>query len=857
MAQSNRPRGRWWSRLHFVIRFLGLTGLVAAGIALVIAWRANALPSEPTIESWQDVQDAAGEAWYRTDTALEGVSGWQAQAVAGVLAGGILLFALALLIELLAGAVFVSGRRSAFGLNALVQLGLAGLLLVIVNLYAFGHYRRFDWTTDQQFTLPPELQHDLGQLQGKTTIVVYQRHKTFGQLADKPDAYDAAAERKVVEKVKDLVDQFREFGNQRRRPWWERVQRPRDLPALFFAELFGRGGDEGLQFRVETLDSEEENFQDRLAKLTEDAPELRAAVEKAPESTIFFHTPGKVQALPFRNFYLLDKTASQEQDNLVLLAQGREPFAKKLMNVEEKKPVVGIATIHEYLTTDGIEEYTLAGLKKALTARGFEVRDIVLKKWSRFAGPEPGVSTPEESKLDRLEERLLILDVVFRKQEQALATWQKQRQAWQKASLDELTKEFASQLRGRKFTEKHRQEILEQADAQVAELDAAIVQTRKRRDETLEEKGKLNLDALAEQRRVSDLRAKLTQALADCDLLIVPRMTIRNIHVEGDTIPYRLYKLDDGQVAAIKEFLKAGKPVLACFGPDNEPGGRMAPPDAAGPDPLEDLLGQLGIKFAKQTVLFDAEAETFAEQRLNPLATGSGSLVPPLDLDWRSGAGRPTGRPAPAYQTPNPLRESLRLAARTLGADPEGKRLPLDLRLNTPRPVYFDPGDGRLVAFDPEFLMTSPDSWNDDQPFPTEERTPQYEPPKPNDPARGTLDEKRRGPFPVGIAVETTLPASWYDSKATPATVRVVAVGHGGFFSGPELTPAKELMMADTCNWLLGRDEYLPKADQPWSYPRVHLAAQDHLLWQLGALVGLPALFLYLGVMVLLARRLR
>ena len=40
------------------------------------------------------------------------------------------------------------------------------------------------------------------------------RHKTSGQLNDKPDAYDYAAERKVVEKVQDVIDQFREFGPQ-------------------------------------------------------------------------------------------------------------------------------------------------------------------------------------------------------------------------------------------------------------------------------------------------------------------------------------------------------------------------------------------------------------------------------------------------------------------------------------------------------------------------------------------------------------------------------------------------------------------------------------------------------------------
>ena len=37
MAVSNKPRGRFWSHLHFWLRFLGLTGLLAAGVGAVLA----------------------------------------------------------------------------------------------------------------------------------------------------------------------------------------------------------------------------------------------------------------------------------------------------------------------------------------------------------------------------------------------------------------------------------------------------------------------------------------------------------------------------------------------------------------------------------------------------------------------------------------------------------------------------------------------------------------------------------------------------------------------------------------------------------------------------------------------------
>src|SRR5439155_535728 len=111
----------------------------------------------------------------------------------------------------------------------------------------------------------------------------------------------------------------------------------------------------------------------------------------------------------------------------------------------------------------------------------------------------------------------------------------------------------------------------------------------------LKEKAGLNVEEAAEQRRMTDLRAKLERLLADCDLLLVPRMTLRNA-AQGDSINPRVYQLDNAQVEALADFVKSGKPVLACFGPMASPGG---PP--AGPDSLEELFARLGVKFGKQT----------------------------------------------------------------------------------------------------------------------------------------------------------------------------------------------------------------------------------------------------------------
>jgi hypothetical protein len=61
----------------------------------------------------------------------------------------------------------------------------------------------------------------------------------------------------------------------------------------------------------------------------------------------------------------------------------------------------------------------------------------------------------------------------------------------------------------------------------------------------------------------------------------------------------------------------------------------------------------------------------------------------------------------------------------------------------------------------------------------------------------------------------------------------------------------------DTCNWLMGRDDLLTHASPPWQFPRLSLGRNEAMLWQWGARLGLPALFAYLGLVVLMVRRLR
>jgi hypothetical protein len=861
--RSTRPRV-FLSRVHFLIRFLGLTGVLVAVVGLLLAYQ------QLLLASWETARATA-------EDALHGVfPGDSTSRLAVFLTmGGAVAAAFALLVEILLLLRFAAGRRSLSGFNAAVQVGLAAALFLAVNVWAFMHPARQDWTRDGQFTLPEEVRTDLAKLKEKTTIIVYQHHQTLGQLSDKPNRYDYAAERKVVEKVKDLVEQMRALG-------------PR--------------------FTVEVLDVEDEDHDAKLARLTAGAEDLRHAIEAAPENSIFFYAKvggrGHVQRISFNDFYLLDMTASQEQGNLVLRRQGIEPIARKVLNVEEKKPRVALAVIHEVLTTQGQDDYGLLGLRKALEARGFEVTDVVLKKnWSRFAPPEPAAYTVDESKRDRLVRREAATLRAIEQLQRLRAPVEESYRIWNEATTSEkkraeLTRRFARQLDGESVTRELAEEQKQLFERELRPLDEALKRSNQSLAATRTELEGMNLPALEELQRMTDLRAKLDRQLADCDLLIVPRMTLRNLAV-GDRVPSQLYRLDEGQVDAIREFLKARKPVLACFGPTNEPNDeeRRLPDDDNKPDGLEALFAQLGIRFGKQTVLYDQEVESLAEVQAGQEFAGTMADVPPLQLAWERGTGWPKGMLVGEAPTSNPLRESLWLTSRGLGKDRS-----LDLRLRHPRPVYFEPPDdplpvaaaglvglvgaplgrdplpvpalaaflaGRTPPFAPDFLMTSALGWNEDRPFPTESYLPQFERPessrkdgpqtkKVEKKAEDPIESRRRGPFPIGVAVEVQLPRDWLASTtAQRPTVRVAAIGQGGFFTGKELPPAQEKLFVNTANWLLGRDDNLPHAGTVWSYPRVSLEGRERELWQWGTRLGLPVLFAYLGLVVLLVRRVR
>ena len=85
----------------------------------------------------------------------------------------------------------------------------------------------------------------------------------------------------------------------------------------------------------------------------------------------------------------------------------------------------------------------------------------------------------------------------------------------------------------------------------------------------------------------------------------------------------------------------------------------------------------------------------------------------------------------------------------------------------------------------------------------------------------------------------------------------VEVIGHGGVFVGPNLTPVREKLLLDSCNWLLGRDDLLAKDNEVWEYPRVLLSDTQRNLWHWGTFLGMPLFFVYVGIMVFMVRRMR
>jgi hypothetical protein len=779
MAMTDNSNTPLWSRRHFHIRLAGLAGILIGGAGIALA--------------------AAGSLWL--GLAL------------GVIGGAAALAAL--VVEFQSASHFAGGRRASAGAAVALQVLLAAFLLAEVNIFSFYHYHRFDWTRDREFSLRADIRHDLAKLRGKTVIVVHLSHN-FGQISDKRDEYDHAAERVVIDKVEDIAEQFREFGP---------------------------------QFRVLVLDKKDKRYRDKLKSLAEVSSALPKAIRATAEDSVFVFANNKVQRLGFQEIFQLDKKQSQEANggrgNLVLHYQGVGPFARRILNVDERRPRVAVGVVHEYLSTESdIDRYTMAGARKALQDHGFDCEDILLKKGLDTGNPQPIVMTFDENKYEKLEGEITQIDLGIKRLRDELRQLNRILQRWRKASLKDLTKEYGEQLqlkeRGvKEVTEEIRQSVINRnLIPQIALLRMELDSTQNDRRATRDEQQKLNITGLAEQRRIKDLKAKLARKLANCDLLVLPRMTLRNVANQRENLPAFIYKLDPVQVAAIKDFLRKGKPVLALFGPNNWPGGMPLDVMHGGADGMELLLGELGIRLGNnETILFNSELKSFAERNIGFLLGGTRVEIPPVDFEWKPG-GRPgiSAGLSRGDRKENPIAVSMLLTLAGLDEKQD------ELRLRHPRPVYYERGFGNQhPGTDPVFLMSDPRGWKEAQPFPSEGKVP-----------RPNLQDS--GQYPIGVAVETTLPPYW---KPEQDHVRVAAIGQGGVFVGNQLSPVREKLLLDTCNWLLGRDDMLAHKKARWEYPRVGLTAQANELWQWGTRLGIPAFFVVLGIAVLLKRGMR
>jgi hypothetical protein len=802
MATDSRKPNLLWTRTHFFIRFLGLTGLLVACEGLILlAPRSFADLNQPQTVGFQH------------------------------LVIGLCLSALALLVELISALGMMAGRRSLFGANVVLQIALAATALVLVNLYAFHHPKRFDWTRSQSFTLPTSIKGQLAQLDpnSETSIVLYLRRRG-GDLVSAPDSFDLAAERVVVEKVKDVVDLFREVGP---------------------------------QFKIAVLDVAERDFADQLKAL--ESEELQEAIRAAPQSSIFICSGKQVQRMSFSEFYRLDRSTSLERDNLVLRSVGPEPLVRRIVNVEERKPRVGILVFHEWLSSEGpVNLYTLAGAKQSLTAAGFEVRDVVLR------GPtgEPAADSLEVSKLERLQEELDDLDGEIRSLEREGNLLERLLQRLPSAPLREinaLVGDYAEQFNPRfalvRVSEDTREAAVRLFGNQQAAAKESLELAREERKEAAKDLTKLNVDRVGEQRRLKDLRTKLARSLNDLDLLFIPRLTMLQT---GEPISNpTFHDFDSRQAFAVREFLRQGKPILVSSGPTNMPSTPRGGPNRAikPADPLENLLAELGIVLGQRTVLYNAEKRSFAGREESMLRASKPLVVPPLKLGSDAERGEllqalssvgtasfgslyalPFVQVQPTLP-PNPVTKSLAIA------DYESGRR-LELRPRFLRPIHLDRLKMRPLTMTAEVLTTSAATWHDDQPFSTAIRpVPRFEPPAPDDPENTSPEGRRRGPFTVGVALETKLPQE--NSRAA----RVAVMGQAGLFVGGELSPAQSRLLLDTCNWLCGREERLASEAKQWSYPRV--SSEEKMSWLWTARLGLPMIFAYAGVVVLLVRRLR
>src|SRR5262245_35138291 len=125
MALTQNTRDRGWQRLHLLERLFGMTAFLAAVVGLFLvsleisvrdgaAWRS-------ALESFARREQQAPYLWWGL----------------ALLLGGGLIVAFAALVEAIMFVRRAAGRRGLAGVSVALQIGLALVLLVGVNAFAF------------------------------------------------------------------------------------------------------------------------------------------------------------------------------------------------------------------------------------------------------------------------------------------------------------------------------------------------------------------------------------------------------------------------------------------------------------------------------------------------------------------------------------------------------------------------------------------------------------------------------------------------------------------------------------------------------------------------------------------------
>ena len=196
--------------------------------------------------------------------------------------------------------------------------------------------------------------------------------------------------------------------------------------------------------------------------------------------------------------------------------------------------------------------------------------------------------------------------------------------------LDAYIKSTGKEPPTRPITEEMRSDRARELSADYESYEQELVIKQKKLAKVNEEQSTLRVDNLAEQRRISDVREKMKRLLADVDMLVVPRATVVHI-LRRDMHSPRLYVLEDSHIQAIKDFMKAGKPVMFLLGPATEAGGGI---DRGTDDSLEKMLAEFNIELPNQMVLFNTEGEAMAESDDREMNAGRVE-VQPIEFDWK------------------------------------------------------------------------------------------------------------------------------------------------------------------------------------------------------------------------------